>query len=134
MVTQENGEAEILDIGDVSGRTCSEPSKMPLAAHSTEAGAYVDGQLIQCNIVFCHEYVFDTQKWERLLTLELAVEPAAVLVDETQWWIASEDKSFVYVGNATFVPGPALPEYLYGHCAVKVNETHVFVAGGDVYM
>ena len=37
---------------------------------------------------------------------------------------------FLLFRNGDFINGPRLPEPLYDHCLVKVNDTHFFLAGG----
>ena len=35
------------------------------------------------------------------------------------------------MGTKTAIKGPLLPEVMLEHCAVKVNETHVFLGGNS---
>ena len=37
-------------------------------------------------------------------------------------------------GGAGFQAGPDLPEPLHSHCMATINDTHVFLTGGDAFM
>ena len=65
---------------------------------------------------------------------------ASVVLNETTLWImggsvpfpgtALSSTELITLDPATSVNGPALPNELYASCAVKYNDTHIYLAGG----
>ena len=62
---------------------------------------------------------------------------SSVQLDGGQWWVTGGTvelrglKSSRLYQDGEFVLGPMLPQEVFAHCTVRVNETHTFLAGGD---
>ena len=66
---------------------------------------------------------------------------ASVALNETTLWIMGglagrsrrlKSTELITLDPATSVNGPALPNELYASCAVKYNDTHIYLTGGLV--
>ena len=64
---------------------------------------------------------------------------ASVVLNETTLWIMGglagrrrlKSTELITLDPATSVNGPALPKALAGSCAVKYNDTHIYLTGGN---
>ena len=65
---------------------------------------------------------------------------ASVVLNETTLWIIGgwrfdssvlSSTELITLDSATSVNGPALPNALVGSCAVKYNDTHIYLTGGN---
>ena len=83
--------------------------------------------------------VFDQTKTSIKLN-EPRSRAASVVLNETTLWImggsvpfpgtALSSTELITLDPATSVNGPALPNELYASCAVKYNDTHIYLTGG----
>ena len=87
----------------------------------------------------CLRYHPVTKQWQETVSLDTARQYAtSVRISDEEWWIAGGsnyrhetlDSSLIYAGGK-FYPGPKLPYATRGMCGVKVNITHILVAGGE---
>lgn len=131
-------DVEIVELSSTGGNVCPKPADLPEPMRGA-IGAYVNGKIIVCGVLGgsnCYVYSFATREWEKTVSWGSdRSDSASAVVDEATWWIAGGfggsylNDSLVYNGG-TFAPGPELPYAAYSACAVKVNETHVFLGGG----
>ena len=133
--------AELVDLSLNPENNCPQPADPPVQILRA-VGAFVNGRATVCggeDNPNCYYYDFQIGRW--LYTFPLDTErwySASAVIDDNTWWIAGgEDRStgplgtsIVYSGSGFFRPGPELPEPAFGACALKLNATHVFYAGG----
>ena len=59
----------------------------------------------------------------------------SVMLNETTFWIMggyySNTTEFITLGATTSVYGPPLPKFMAAACAVKYNDTHIYVTDGS---
>ena len=104
-------------------------------------GGFADGRIIVCGGVqlgsFCLGFDPGERLWYKIGQTRAKIgSAAAVLEDKVLFVSGGMDASGLITRNSIFVSpkkihyGPPLPEPLFGHCAVGINKTHVFIAGG----
>ena len=130
---------EIVEFGS-DAPTCPLPAGFPMGVKSPVA-TFMQGKAIMCageHGPQCFEYSFISGAWSPGLTLDVNRPGASeTLLDENNWWITggydggsvTHDSTVIYDGT-NLTPGPDLPRPANGHCVLKINATHYFLAGG----
>ena len=106
------------------------------------------GLPLKLPIFLRNRYTFAKNKWSldksiRMLTPRHS--PAAILVQNgTKWWVTGgqnateilQSTEMLSLGprglSLGFVKGIDLPVGIVGHCIARINNTHVFMAGGSI--
>ena len=137
---------EILNL-HVNGGICSQPANFEGDRKFADGAvtAYANDMVLLCGGAFllhkCLGYDFDEQTWSQMdFTLREERIEANGLAWENQNWMIIGGKSESGLATSTsdifnnaeneFSKGPLWPLTFWGHCAVVINETAGFVAGG----
>ena len=60
---------------------------------------------------------------------------ASVMINSEDMWVTggeySKSTEIIRRHTNVSVPGPQLPEVMFEHCAVKINDSHIFLAGNS---
>ena len=137
---------EILNL-HVDGGICSQPANFQGDRKFADGAvtAYANNMVLLCGGEFllhrCLGYNFDKQAWQQMdFTLREARIEANGLAWANQYWTIIGGKSETGLASSTsdsfndiekeFTKGPLWPLTFWGHCAVVINETTGFVAGG----
>ena len=139
----EGHEVETLFIGKRNYRDtgCPEVPRVPYNAAGLVAGAILDGKPTICGswavtVQSCYQYNTVQGTWNSFGDLVLpSYFSQSLLFNGDEWWLLGY--GFVGTRNTTLVisdreilPGPEFPNIAALQCAVKINETHVFISGG----
>ena len=101
--------------------------------------AFVDGGFKYWNK--CYSYNTKTVEWNEFAEMiEGRSEAASILLNDNKIWItggwirnpngggeSTATTEILDIESATFSKGPDLPTWMYTHCLVRYNETHVFL-------
>ena len=126
-------DVEILSIGSDNPEQCDKPANLHLIDPGFGDGAFFNNLPTVCQDRSCVTYSFEKQEWQTAYQLSLKRDGLrAVAIDETTGWVTGGRglSSTEVLANGQLTPGSELPLKLYFHCVVKVNETHIFFAGG----
>ena len=136
-------QTEVIDLTD-SSLTCSTSEFGDLESVRYNAmGGLINETPVLCGGKDYPEYydsciVFGQTKTSIKLK-EPRSQAASVMLNKKTLWILGgvttggsrlSSTEFITLDPATSVNGPALPKELYGSCAVKYNESHIYLTGG----
>ena len=125
---------EILSVGDGSNAVeCSKPSDIDIIDPGFGDGAFFNGLPTICQNTFCFSYSFEEAKWRKEYQLSITrFGLRAVAIDDVTGWVTGGRglSSTDLIASGTVTPGPKLPLDVHLHCVVRVNATHIFIAGG----
>lgn len=145
-------DVELVDLSDAHNVTtgCPKPASLPTYMGGA-IGGLVNGEVIVCggggsSLVTEKCFKFNSNasnggEWVETVSLDRPRYEAASLVFGDKMYILGGKSSNTFdpeiILNTTLVyqdgimsQGPAMPYSVHGHCVVKMNETHFFVAGG----
>ncbi len=128
---------EVIDLADPTS-SCEPIENYPLLADRMAVG-FVDGVVKSCggyvgngnNIHLCYDYDPSTNTWESSPDLNYERYHAGSSIIAARWLVTGDNYNDVasttelWTGTE-FVQSIDLPEYMYGHCQVTINSTHVF--------
>ena len=138
---------EVIDLADSSNMTCTSAFWDLESERNGAIGGLINGTPILCGgedsssygnrygscIVFGLTKTFIELKERRSYA-------ASVMLNETTLWIMggrsdsineiSSTTELITLDSATSVSGPALPKEMYRSCAVKYNQSHIYLTGG----
>ena len=138
-------DAEILAISNTSS-ICTKPADIPDIFSKGAIGTYFNGKVLLCGGWLagtqCNEYNFLAHQWlpvPYFLTTERAEAAEAMLQNGS--WIVIGGKgldgtplfSTEIFNNDLFVSNFIWPQAISGHCVKKINESHIFLAGGETH-
>jgi len=144
---------EIIEINIISsveaiGTECDEVDDFPFEVMGSTA-AFLGDRIVVCGgadygesaITDCLQWTPAARSWTELdqnLPTPLRYPSSSVI--DGKWFISGgsfgpasflREETLIFE-NGIFTPGPRLPEGRNGHCQITLNDTHVFIAGGDV--
>ena len=138
-------QTEVIDLTD-SSLTCSTSGFGDLESERR----WVVGGLINETPVLCGGYNSNSGYYDSCIVFgqtktsiklkEPRSHAASVMLNKKTLWIMGGETTggrelssteFITLDPATSVNGPALPKELYGSCAVKYNESHIYLTGGS---
>ena len=123
---------------------CSKPADIPDKFSKGAIGAYFNGKVLLCGGWMagkeCNEYKLTRHQWRPVsysLTTERSEAAGAMLQNGS--WIVIGGKgldetplfSTEIFNNGLFAPNFLWPEAISGHCLKQLNNSHIFVAGGE---
>ena len=138
---------EIVSISDDNNTfvLCQKPPDYPLMTEGS-VGTVIRGRPLICGGRFDGDYYDECFAYDRISDtwvimprmLEARAFASAVSVNEETWWITGgvnevggNLSSTEILRDGVFSRGPELPEGLAKHCVAFLNESHVFLAGGE---
>ncbi len=123
---------EVIDLENPSS-TCNAISDYPFGNKGMAVGL-IDNIIKTCGSEYgsdsCYDYNPSTNSWTLSVDLLTSRDnPRASFIDNV-WLVSGDDyetTTEMWTGNI-FEPGPQLPTYMYLHCQLTINSTHVFFA------
>ena len=134
---------ELIDVSPEGG-VCTKPADFPGEVDLSKGaiGAFVEGMPMVCGGIEgqkeCHGYHLESQSWSKLpfQLLKARQEAAGVTLTNGSWLIIGGKESKEALSdseiliNRQFHHGTLWPMPFWGHCAIEINQTHAFIAGG----
>ena len=122
------------------------PPDLPLANPMSLIGSFIDGEPVICGFLeqksFCYSLNLRKQTWNEnnFTIIEQRAQATGVRLENGSWLILGGqiytegvpvllNTSEILI-NSKFQFGPQLPIPMSGHCTVKLEEKHLFTAGG----
>ena len=132
---------------DTSSSICTQPADIPDKHSKGAIGTYFDQKIIMCGGWLagreCQEYSLATYEWSisSYSLLNERAEAAGAMLENGSWIIIGGkgiDNSLPMSSTEIFdwkrsIFMPSLPwsEPVSGHCMEKINNSHIFIAGGE---
>ena len=129
-------DVEVLGIGSDNPVHCDKPADLLTIKAGFGGGAFFNNLPTVCQGSSCASYSFQEAKWDAEYQLSTYRDGLRVVpINETAGWITGGKlrSSTEVLVSGKLTPGPELPQSLHFHCILRVNETHLFLAGGRDY-
>ena len=141
-------DVEKIDPNKMSSK-CEKPMPYPTLypTYGHTAQAFPDQSVLSCGgseghpiyLNSCYEYNPIDLNWSYVTNMiYYRYIASSVLLNDNEMWVVGGSPgrggytSEIYDKNTkTFRKGPHIPVHMFNHCMVKLNETHVFIGGGE---